>query len=93
MNKIKQIGIIAEDNSDVEVIKILIKRILNRNDFGFKKMVGNGCGKLRRKAYDYALNLKNKGCDMLILFHDLDRNNYKTLYRGCLNFYFFIDFT
>ena len=74
MSKVKCIGIIAEDSSDFETAKILIKRILNKNTLSFKKAVGNGCGKLRRKALDYAIDLKKRGCDMVILIHDLDRN-------------------
>ena len=79
MSKVKCIGIIAEDTSDFETAKILIKRILNRDNLSFKKSVGNGCGKLRRKALDYAIDLKKRGCDMLILIHDLDRNIYQEL--------------
>jgi hypothetical protein len=41
MSKVKCIGIIAEDNSDFETAKILIKRILNRDNLCFKKAVGN----------------------------------------------------
>lgn len=79
MSKVKCIGIIAEDNSDFETAKILLKRILKRDNLTFKKAVGNGCGKLRRKALDYAIDLRNRGCDMLILIHDLDRNIHKAL--------------
>ena len=79
MSKVKCIGIIAEDNSDFETARVLIKRILNKDNLSFKKSVGNGCGKLRRKALDYAVDLKKRGCDMLILFHDLDRNIHREL--------------
>ena len=79
MSKVKCIGIIAEDNSDFETAKILIKRILNRDNLSFKKAVGNGCGKLRRKALDYIIDLKNRGCDMVIIIHDLDRNIHREL--------------
>ncbi len=79
MSKVKCIGIIAEDNSDFETAKILLKRILNRDNLCFKKAIGNGCGKLRRKALDYAVDLRKRGCDMLILIHDLDRNTHQEL--------------
>lgn len=74
MTRIKCIGIIAEDDSDFECSKIIIKRIINKN-ITFKKAIGNGCGKMKRKAAAYAVDLSNRGCDMLILLHDLDRNN------------------
>jgi len=74
MSSIKRIGIIAEDESDYESSKTMIKRIINNDKIGFKSRTSNGCGKLRRKAFDYAVDLKNRGCDLLVLFHDLDRN-------------------
>ena len=74
MNKVKRIGIIAEDDSDFNSSTILIKRIINKDNISFRKAVGNGCGKLRRKAFDYSVDLKRKNCDLLILLHDLDRN-------------------
>lgn len=79
MNRIKSIGIISEDDSDFETVRILIKRILGKNNINFKKAIGNGCGKLKRKALDYAISLVKRGCDMIILIHDLDRNDYNAL--------------
>ncbi len=81
MSKVKCIGIIAEDNSDVETAKVLLKRILGNEKLCFKKAVGNGCGKLRRKALDYSIDLRKRGCDMLIIIHDLDRNIYTELLK------------
>ncbi|OAV75509.1 hypothetical protein Barb7_00866 [Bacteroidales bacterium Barb7] len=81
MNKVSCIGIIAEDNSDFETAKILIKRIINKDNLTFKKAIGDGCGKLHRKAAGYAIDLKKRGCDMLILIHDLDRNDHDTLLK------------
>jgi hypothetical protein len=75
MNKVKCIGIIAEDNSDFESSKILIKRIIKKENIRFKKAIGNGCGKIRRKANDYSSDLQKRGCNLLILLHDLDRFN------------------
>ncbi len=48
--KIKAIGLIVEDNSDFKSFKIIISRILKRDNLTFKKQIGNGCGKMRRKA-------------------------------------------
>jgi|SRR5690348_10615519 len=79
MSKIRSIGIIAEDNSDFESVKVLIKKIISKEKITFKKAVGNGCGKLRRKACSYTTDLKNRGCDLIILFHDLDRNDFQKL--------------
>lgn len=79
MSKIKAIGIIAEDDSDFETSKIIIKRIINNDKIAFKKAIGNGCGKIKRKALDYSRDLKNRGCNLLILFHDLDKNKLHAL--------------
>ena len=81
MSKTKCIGIIAEDNSDFEATKSLIKRISNKNNISFKKSIGNGCGKIMRKACHYAIDLKKRGCDMLLLLHDLDRNDLNKLFQ------------
>lgn len=73
-------GLIAEDQSDVEAIKVLIRRITKKENIGFKYFVGGGCGKLRRKAKDWAEQLKSKGCEVLVLIHDLDKNQYSKLH-------------
>lgn len=75
MSKIKKIGIIVEDESDFESFRNLIRRITNKDRLSFAKHIGNGCGKIRRKAQDYCRNLENRGCDLLLLVHDLDKNN------------------
>ena len=73
--KIKSIGLIVEDNSDYNSFKIIISRVVKKNNLTFKKAIGNGCGKMKRKAVSYANTLSKKGCDLIILVHDLDRNN------------------
>src|ERR1700743_835084 len=67
------LGILAEDESDVDVLKIFIQKISPNKKFSFKWRVGNGCGKLHRKCRDWAEDLKNKGCKYLIIARDLDR--------------------
>jgi hypothetical protein len=73
--KIKSIGLIVEDNSDFTSLKIIISRLIKKDNLTFKKAIGNGCGKMKRKAISYADILSRKGCDLIILVHDLDRNN------------------
>jgi len=77
--KIKAVGLIVEDKSDFDSFKILISRITDKNNLTFKRAIGHGCGKLRRKASSYCQNLKRKGCNLIILVHDLDRNNFTNL--------------
>ena len=77
--KIKAIGLIVEDNSDFTSLKIILSRLIGKDNFTFKKAVGNGCGKMKKKALSYANILHRKGCDLVIITHDLDRNNLQDL--------------
>lgn len=81
MSAIKTIGIIAEDNSDFDTIKTIINKITKKN-LKYKKNIGNGCGKIKRKCRDYVDDLHRRECDLVLLFHDLDRNNFDELYRA-----------
>ena len=70
----KTIGVLAEDASDVDVIKAVLEKYAPKNKFSVRKFVGNGCGKLRSKCQAWAENLVTAGCEHIFLFHDLDRN-------------------
>ncbi len=74
-----RIGLIAEDDSDVDAAIVLIKRITGNNRVGMKKFVGKGCGRIKRKCRRWTKDLKQKGCQYLILLHDLDNNNLEQL--------------
>ena len=84
MNKVKNIrvGIIAEDNSDVDAARVMIRRIAETNRIDVKKFVGRGCGKIMKKCNAWASILKTKGCKYLILIHDLDRNDLAVLMQS-----------
>ncbi len=73
-----KIGIIAEDMSDVEVIKILAKKI-SGNNVSADQHVGKGCGPLKKKAPGWCKSLLTKGCTRIIMVHDRDRNNAEQL--------------
>jgi hypothetical protein len=84
----KTIGVIAEDDSDVESVKVLVHRIANNPNIGIKKSVGKGCGKIKRKCFGWSGDLKRRGCSLLILIHDRDTNNLndlKTKIHNALN--------
>jgi hypothetical protein len=74
-----RVGIIAEDDSDVDAAKVLIRRVAETSSIGVKRFVGQGCGKIKRKCLSWATTLKSKGCQYLILIHDLDRNDLQQL--------------
>ena len=67
-----KMGIIAEDDSDVAVVREVTLSLLKPHHIGFNRFVGDGCGKLRRKCGAWALNLVRQGCPWIILVHDLD---------------------
>lgn len=70
----KKIGVIAEDNSDIEVVIEILAKYLIRNTFSVKKFVGNGCGKVKQKCDSWSKLLFKSGCEHVFLFHDLDKN-------------------
>ena len=67
-----RIGIIAEEDNDVDVLRELTCKILQEKRFSFKKFVGHGCGKLRQKCRAWAFSLLKQGCSFLVVVHDLD---------------------
>ena len=73
------IGVIAEETNDVDVLYNLTCKLIDESTFSFKKFVGHGCGKLRRKCSAWASNLLSRGCSYLIVIHDLDNNNLDAL--------------
>ena len=71
----KKIGVIAEDSSDICVINEILMKYMDCNKYSIKKFVGNGCGKLRNKCGVWANMLSKSGCEHIMVFHDLDRND------------------
>jgi len=67
-----KIGVIAEDDTDVAVVRELIEKIARGKSFSIKKFSANGCGKLVGKCYQWSVQLKARGCELLIILHDLD---------------------
>ncbi|MFH1300663.1 MAG: DUF4276 family protein [Planctomycetota bacterium] len=73
--KARKLGIIAEDNNDIAVIDELTRKFIKETQFSISPFIGRGCGKLRRKCKSWAGILLQKGCEHLIIVHDLDRND------------------
>jgi uncharacterized protein DUF4276 len=67
------VGIIAEDDSDIGVVDVIIKKIAKRK-YSIKSFAGHGSGRVRNKCNAWAKTLKDSGCQSLILVHDLDAN-------------------
>jgi hypothetical protein len=77
------VGIIAEDKSDVECIKILARKIADKKPIAFPFFSSRGSGDLRniKKVSAWSKALFEKGCKYLLLVHDLDQRNYRELYK------------
>ena len=73
------IGIIAEDNSDLDVIREIINKLCRHKRYSVKKFLGYGCGKIISKSASWAYNLHMQKCQALIVVHDLDDRRLDTL--------------
>jgi hypothetical protein len=67
----KAIGIIAEDDSDVQTIDILIGKIA-ASPYSITSFKGDGCGKIIGKCRAWSQSLLKQGCQYLLVVHDLD---------------------
>jgi hypothetical protein len=74
-----KIGIIAEDESDIAVLKALTLRLIEPHRIAFSRFVGDGCGKLRRKCHAWANILVQQGCPWIVIVHDLDQYDERDL--------------
>lgn len=74
MSRVKAIGIIAEDDTDYQAIKILLKRITGNDKLTCKPKLGAG-GKVFSKTLAWANELAHRECNLLLVVHDLDSRN------------------
>jgi hypothetical protein len=74
-DKVK-IGIIGEDDTDVECLKVLIKKI-KPDKFDSRGRGAGGGGNMfnERKMFQLSSSLSAGGCQYLIIVHDLDRDS------------------
>jgi hypothetical protein len=66
-------GVLAEDDTDCDAIKVLIRRITGQPKAAVSPRAGGGNSVLRRKAERWMRDLATKGCEFIIIVHDLDR--------------------
>ena len=71
----KLIGLIVEDKSDGDVIRIMLQKILAPKRFKVLVVHARGCGKIKSKCRKWAENLRIRGCKALILVQDLDNKS------------------
>lgn len=68
----RRLGVIAEDMTDAETIQVLARRLVSP-ELPVELRASKTCTKLATKARVYAAELELKGCDRVVLIHDLDR--------------------
>jgi hypothetical protein len=73
------LGVLAEDDNDCEVIKVLVRRIFEARGvtpgaWRMKKRHDKGCANLRRKTERWLVDLVKEGCTAAVVLHDLDLN-------------------
>lgn len=69
------IGVMGEDRTDCETIKVLLRRMIpNTLGIPMRCPPRGGCAALRRAAATYMKELERAGCVAVVLVHDLDRN-------------------
>lgn len=73
------IGVIAEDQSDVDVVNEILLKYAISNRFCVRKFIGNGCGRIKGKLSSWSKQLAASGCKFIIILHDLDRKKEDTL--------------
>lgn len=74
-------GIIAEDKSDIECLKVLIKRLKNNNSLSIKGMGYGGCARMLIKGANQ-LNIYHKaGVTHFVICYDKDRATKKNRYN------------
>ncbi len=74
------LGVLAESDNDCEVIRVVVRRILEAKGVGpgswrMHPRAGKGCAKLRRGAARFLVELAERGCSAAVIVHDLDRSS------------------
>lgn len=80
LSRINSIGLIVEDQSDFDTMKVLLNRMLSRPVSIKQGGRPRGSGRLRGRAHRYAHELAEKNCQVLIVVHDRDREDQANLY-------------
>jgi hypothetical protein len=76
-----RVGLIAEEESDAEVLKALTSKAAQNKSIGYDRFLGHGCSKLRAKCASWAHQLLQRGCRFVIVCHDLDKSKETELRR------------
>ena len=75
--------ILGEDDSDVDTIAVLIRRIANQENLAIKKKGFGGCGNLLRKGAIVLQAQAGLGCTRFVITHDADGTDAAARCRRC----------
>lgn len=68
-------GVIGEDQSDVETLKVLIRRLANNEKLPVQTKGYSGCGEMLRKGARQLKLFADRGADRFVVCYDADRQN------------------
>jgi hypothetical protein len=66
-------GVLGEDKTDIEVIKVLIRRISKIENMKVLQRPYGGCGDLIKNGHKDIKTLKDLGCSRIIICYDSDK--------------------
>ena len=68
-------GILGEDDSDIQTLRVLIRRLANDETLPIRGKGFDGCGKLLKDGWKFLKTLPELGCTRFIIAHDADQND------------------
>ena len=68
------IGLIGEDDSEVETLKVLVRRLRKNPKLSVKTKGYGGCGDLLTKGAKMLVSMSNSGCTKFVVCYDSDGN-------------------
>jgi glutathionylspermidine synthase len=71
-------GILAEDDSDIETLKVLIRQLAGNEKLPIRGKGFNGCGELLKHGSKYLKSLAELKCNRFIVAHDADQQDVAT---------------
>ena len=78
-------GILGEDKSDYETLKILVQRLVNKEKVRFQGKGYTGSGELLKKGGKDLKLLFDSGCTQFIIAHDADQKDSKEVEQELRN--------
>lgn len=78
-------GIIAEDNSDIECLKVLIKRLADNHTLTIKGKGYKGCANLLRDGWNQLKVYEKSGINRFIICYDKDKATKQSRYEEIIS--------